>query len=1065
MFKKILYTCLCFTISMVAVFAQPVNVTNISATGHFDPVNPQGGGCGVLPTITATYLSGTGTTVVNGAIVCSDQCGSTTVRVDMSNVRWSKTATINWLHGISFTPGNVTVNVPPGGLPAGWDRFSSSTGSSCSSGITTGIGFYFDGTNGNSCCPGNNSGDNNPSNNYGDVVADCGFPYAFFFDLTFCNSSITANPLLFSVRGTSDYQTGCWSVLDPIGTSKIQFVLASSACTQPIFTTLPTATAPVKSCAGGTVNYTCTLTSACGSGAGVTWWTAATGGTQVGTGSPFVYDPPGSACPSGTTLYAACCPIGNTCATRRAVTIGGVCSPALDITNVDITNPTCTTPTGSINSVTVTGNAGPVLYTLNPGNITNNTGIFLGLTGLSYTLTAMDDAGCSKTVPVTFTPGGTGGTPPTVVSPVTYCQNQTLGVVPLVANTTSPSGVLTWYLPGSTTGIPNAPTPATAVAGTFTYNVTQTIGACVSAQVPIVVTINPTPAAPTATTPIPYCQGATATVLTAVGTNLKWYTVSTGGTALPGAPTPSTSTPGTTTYYVSQTTGTCEGARFAINVVVTATPVAPLVSNLVNYCQAATASALTATGSGLLWYTAATGGTGSATAPTPTTGTVGTTLYYVSQTILGCESPRALINVVVAATPAAPTVTTPVTYCQGATATQLTATGVGLLWYTTATVGTGSSTAPTPSTSAGGSTVYYVSATAGTCEGLRAAITVTITSTPAAPTAASPVVYCQGATSTQLTATGNNLLWYTTITGGTGSTTAPTPTTTAAGNTTYYVTQSTTGVVCESPRTAILVTVNPKPATPTVTTPVKYCQNANATALIASGTNLLWYTTANGGVGSGTAIVPSTASVGNTTYYVSQATLNCESDRAPIVVNVSAALTVNAGNAVTIARGDQTQLNGTATAGANYLWTSNITPLSLSSATILNPIAKPLETTIYKLTVSDPANLCPSVNSSVIVTVVQSCINVRNAFTPNGDGVNDYWLVYDQNFCLQAGGAAVTVFNRYGSKVFESKNYTNNWDGTYKGKAVPDGTYYAVLEFVLFNGTKQFVKTDITILR
>jgi hypothetical protein len=115
----------------------------------------------------------------------------------------------------------------------------------------------------------------------------------------------------------------------------------------------------------------------------------------------------------------------------------------------------------------------------------------------------------------------------------------------------------------------------------------------------------------------------------------------------------------------------------------------------------------------LLWYTVATGGTGSATAPTPSTTTVGTTTYYVSQTILGCEGPRASILVTVNAIPALPTVTAPLPYCQNDIATALSATGTGLLWYTVATGGTGSSTAPIPSTSAAavGTTTYYVSQT------------------------------------------------------------------------------------------------------------------------------------------------------------------------------------------------------------------------------------------------------------------------------------------------------------------------------------------------------------------
>ena len=80
-----------------------------------------------------------------------------------------------------------------------------------------------------------------------------------------------------------------------------------------------------------------------------------------------------------------------------------------------------------------------------------------------------------------------------------------------------------------------------------------------------------------------------------------------------------------------------------------AAPPAPIVTSPLNYCQGATAVPLTATpsaGGTLNWYgTSATGGTASPTAPTPSTATVGSTTYYVSQTIGGCESPRAAIVV------------------------------------------------------------------------------------------------------------------------------------------------------------------------------------------------------------------------------------------------------------------------------------------------------------------------------------------------------------------------------------------------------------------------------------
>jgi beta-xylosidase len=74
-------------------------------------------------------------------------------------------------------------------------------------------------------------------------------------------------------------------------------------------------------------------------------------------------------------------------------------------------------------------------------------------------------------------------------------------------------------------------------------------------------------------------------------------------------------------------------------------PAAPAVTATATYCQNVTATVLTATGTTLKWYTAATGGTGSTTAPTPATTNTGTTNYYVSQTKNGAESTRSMIAV------------------------------------------------------------------------------------------------------------------------------------------------------------------------------------------------------------------------------------------------------------------------------------------------------------------------------------------------------------------------------------------------------------------------------------
>ena len=463
---------------------------------------------------------------------------------------------------------------------------------------------------------------------------------------------------------------------------------------------------------------------------------------------------------------------------------------------------------------------------------------------------------------------------------------------------------------GTGTGI-NGVTGATFTLTNATQSITLQPG-----EYHIYVSIPPcaTPA-PTVTTPVNYCQSATAVALTATGTNLLWYTTATGGTGSATAPTPSTATVGTTTYYVSQTIS-CESPRVAIVVNITATTPAPTVTTPVNYCQSATAVALTATGTNLLWYTTSTGGTGTATAPIPSTTSIGSVTYYVSQTQSCGESPRAAIVVNVNAIPATPGVTSPVTYCQNTTATALTATGTNLLWYTAATGGTGSATAPTPVTTTAGSTSYYVSQTTTGCESPRAAITVTVNATPSAPAVTATVAYCQNATATALTATGTNLLWYTAATGGTGSATAPVPSTTTAGSVSYYVSQSATG--CESPRATITVNVTAIPAAPVVTSPVTYCQNSVAAPLSATGTGLLWYTTATGGTGSATAPTPFTAAAGTTIYYVSQSNSCGASTRAPISVVVNATPVAPVGLNVTNVSMTSATLNWLTIAGLYY---------------------------------------------------------------------------------------------------------------------------------------------------
>ena len=106
-------------------------------------------------------------------------------------------------------------------------------------------------------------------------------------------------------------------------------------------------------------------------------------------------------------------------------------------------------------------------------------------------------------------------------------------------------------------------------------------------------------------------------------------------------------------YTVTVTAGSCATTSTATMVTVNPLPAAPVVTPTVTYCQNAVATALTATGTGLKWYTVLTGGTALANTPTPITTAGGTANYYVSQTTNSCESTRSSASVMVNEVPIA----------------------------------------------------------------------------------------------------------------------------------------------------------------------------------------------------------------------------------------------------------------------------------------------------------------------------------------------------------------------------------------------------------------------------
>jgi hypothetical protein len=331
-------------------------------------------------------------------------------------------------------------------------------------------------------------------------------------------------------------------------------------------------------------------------------------------------------------------------------------------------------------------------------------------------------------------------------------------------------------------------------------------------------------------------------------------------------------------------------------------PSAPTASATQTICNSGTIATLSATGSNLLWYATANGGTSLATSATLTNNAT----YYVSQTVNGCESARSAVAVTINTIPSAPTANNTQSFCGGGTVADLTATGTNLLWYATASGGAALAT----STNLTDNATYYVSQIINGCESARTAVAVTINPITTPPFLLGLQTVCQGTKLEDLTILsslpGATLKFYNDLN-------QPLAPSTILQQGQYYISQvSPQG--CESGQLFFEVIIKPRPTAPTATGTQSFCGSGTIANLIATGNDIKWYATATGG----TALATSTALVNGTTYYVAQTVNGCESTRTAVAVSNSIpnAPTATATQTVCL---NATIINLTAT-GSNIKW-------------------------------------------------------------------------------------------------------------------------------------------------
>ena len=445
------------------------------------------------------------------------------------------------------------------------------------------------------------------------------------------------------------------------------------------------------------------------------------------------------------------------------------------------------------------------------------------------------------------------------------------------------SGVNTAYTNSATVVYDQRSTKSTWNGTTVSTDIVETSGNQGNNTDTVDITLNPV--APTVSTPIYYCQGETASPLTATKTNssytLKWYTVP-GGFASSTPFTPNTNSPGTYTFYVSQFNGQCEGPLASIDVIVIAAPTAGEIGNAQTICNGSTPSAISnvtsGTGTGTVTYRweYSTNGTSGWTVISGATGTtyqpgaLTATRYYRRTTLAAsngknCESVQTnVVQITVNNAISSGTIGSNQTICYGATPSLLTGSvsaDSGTITYRwessangstgwTATGGTSNNYQPEALTA----TTYFRRITRSTSGGVTCespasnTVVITVNSEVTAGSIGSDQTICNGDTPAQLTSVTNGTgtgtvtyRWESSANGTSGWTTASgasdaTYQPGALTATRYYrrITIATSGTACESSATSsVKITVNAAVTAGTIGNNQSICKDS-APALIAS---------------------------------------------------------------------------------------------------------------------------------------------------------------------------------------------------------------------------------------
>ncbi|HEX6169614.1 MAG TPA: gliding motility-associated C-terminal domain-containing protein, partial [Chitinophagaceae bacterium] len=249
---------------------------------------------------------------------------------------------------------------------------------------------------------------------------------------------------------------------------------------------------------------------------------------------------------------------------------------------------------------------------------------------------------------------------------------------------------------------------------------------------------------------------------------------------------------------------------------------------------------------------------------------------------------------------------------------------------------------------------------------------------------------------------------------------------------------------CRDTATKVMSAFFDKPIADFNVNPTSLCQGAdnNFTDLSTAPNSTVSAWNWNFGDGSNATIKNPTKRYTNAGIYDVKLTVGnavgCLSDVVTKQVTVYLQPVIDAGPSFVVPQGTIVQLKPTANDSTvvSFTWSPSI---NLSNSNTLRPLVNAVSDQTYTLTANGPGGCTATDKASVKIL---KPVKPPNVFSPNGDGINDKWMISNLS---DYPGAFVEIFNRYGQRIFYSAGYNDPWDGTLSGKPLPVATYYYVI--------------------